>query len=232
MTRKLSSEEPQDELTWEQDISRYLQEHPDFLDRHPALFASLNVAHATDGRVVSLIERQVGILRTENDSLQRQLRELVTIARENDVLAARLHRFALAMADSSSLDDVFDTAYEMLRREFKLDAITILAHGTAPGGFTRAEFVGDDGRLPELLKQVDGARPLCGGKLEDSLMSYLYGRQATDIRSSAIIPLGNPNPLGVLCLGSIDPQRFHSAMGTVYLLKLGDILLHSIARFT
>ena len=230
MTQKLSSE--QRDMLSEEALIEYLQEHPDFLDRHPQLLARLNVAHTTAGGAVSLIERQVGVLRGENESLRRQLRELVAIARENDELAGRLHRFALAMADSSSLDDVFDTAYEMLRREFKLDVVTVLARGAAPGNFARSEFVGDDARLPDVLKQVDGARPLCGGKLEDSLMGYLYGAQASDIRSTAVIPLGHRDPIGVLCLGSHDPHRFHATLGTVYLLKIGDILLHSIARFT
>lgn len=232
MTRKLSSDKPRDESLSEEAVVAYLQEHPDLLDRYPQLLAKLDVAHRVAGGAVSLIERQVGVLRTENESLRRQLRELVAIARDNDELAARLHRFALAMADSSSLDDVLDTAYEMLRREFKLDVVTVLARGNAPGGFARAEFVGDDARLPEVLKQVDGARPLCGGKLEESLMGYLYGPQASEIRSTAVIPLGHRDPLGVLCLGSHDAKRFHATMGTVYLLKLGDILLHSIARFT
>lgn len=230
--KKLPSDTPQDELSWEQTLTAYLHDHPDFLDRHPQLLAHLNVAHTAAGGAVSLIERQVGALRVENESLRRQLRELVAIARDNDELAGRLHRFALAMADSGALDDVLDTAYEMLRREFKLDVVTVLARGTAPGGFARAEFVGDDARLPEVLKLVDGARPLCGGKLEESLMGYLYGRQAAEIRSTAIVPLGHRDPVGVLCLGSHDAQRFHATMGTVYLLKLGDILLHSIARFT
>jgi len=233
MTRKkLSSDQPPDDTASEEALVAYLHEHPDFLDRHPQLLARLSVAHTAAGGAVSLIERQVGLLRTENESLRRQLRELVQIARENDELAGRLHRFALAMADSGSLDDVLDTAYEMLRREFKLDAVTVLARGNAPGGFARGEFVGDDARLPDVLQQVDGARPLCGGKLEESLMGYLYGAQAAEVRSTAIIPLGHRDPVGVLCLGSHDPQRFHATMGTVYLLKLGDILLHSIARFT
>lgn len=232
MTRKLSSDEPQPEPIPEKALVEYLQEHPDFLDRHPQLLARLNVAHGSAAGTVSLIERQVGVLRAENESLRRQLRDLVAIARENDELSAQLHRFALAMADSSSLDDVFETAYEMLRREFKLDVVTVLMRGAAPAGFARSEFVGDDARLPDVLKRVDGARPLCGGKLEESLMTYLYGRQAGDIRSTAIVPLGHRDPTGVLCLGSHDAQRFHATLGTVYLLKLGDILLHSIARFT
>jgi len=232
MTHKASSDDQQKELSWEDAVSRYLEDHPDFFDRHPDVLAKLNLAHQVGGRAISLIERQVGALRDGNAALERQLRELVVIARENDVLAARLHRFALAMSDSASLDDVFDTAHEMLRREFKLDAVAILCAREAGPGFARAELVGGDARLKGVFKQVAGGRPLCGGKFDESLMRYLFGARAGEIKSSALIALGDKDPLGVLCLGSHDPHRFHPGMGTVYLVKLGDILMHSIARFT
>lgn len=232
MTHKASSEEQQKELSWEDAVARYLDDHPDFFDRHPDVLVKLNLSHAIGGRAISLIERQVGALRETNTALERQLRELVVIARENDVLAARLHRFALAMSDSASLDDVFDTAYEMLRREFKLDAAAILCCRESGPGFARAELAGADARLQDVLKQLNGGRPLCGGKFDESLSRYLFGARAAEIKSSALIALGNKDPLGVLCLGSHDPHRFHPGMGTVYLVKLGDILMHSIARFT
>lgn len=232
MTHNVSSDDQHEETSWDEAVRRYLEQHPDFFERHPALLAKLELSHGVDGRAVSLIERQVAVLRQENAALAKQLRELVGIARENDAVAARLHRFALAMADSSALDDVFDTAYEMLRREFRLDAIAIRCRGRAPGNFSRAEFVGDDARLPELLKRFDGQRPLCGNRADESLLGYLFGRQASEVRSSAIIPLGNRDAAGVLALGSHDPQRFHADMGTIHLVKLGDILAHSIARFS
>src|SRR5581483_3643667 len=118
MTQNVTSDEQ--ELSWEEAVARYLEEHPDFLQRHPEILAKLSLRHDVEG-ATSLIERQVRALRSENEALRTQLRELVAIARENDVLSARLHRFALAMADSASLDDVFDNAYEMLRREFRID---------------------------------------------------------------------------------------------------------------
>src|SRR5258706_9528577 len=128
MTQNVSSEEQEKELSWEEAVSRYLEDHPDFFQRHPDALTKLALRHDAGG-ATSLIERQVQLLRDENESLHRQLRELVAIARENDVLGTRLHRFALAMADSASLDDVFDNAYEMLRREFKVDTVAILCRG-------------------------------------------------------------------------------------------------------
>lgn len=224
------SDAQQNELSWEEAVSRYLEDHPDFLQRHPDVLAKVALQHEVRG-ATSLIERQVQVLRGDNEALREQLRELLAIARENDVLSARLHRFALAMSDSASLDDVFDNAYEMLRREFKIDAVAILCRGEGNAAFARAEFVGDDPRLLDLVRQYGTGKPVCAPNFDESLMKYLFGVNAANVRSAALIGLGTRGGFGMLALGSHDARRFHAEMGTVYLVQLGDILMHSIARF-
>lgn len=238
MTQKTTNEEPEKDVSAidsaaEEGIASYLEQHPDFFLRHPEVLEQLDLRHHAAKGTVSLIERQVQVLRDRNHTLDRQLRELVAIARENDVLAARLHRFALAMADSASLDDVFDNAYEMLRREFKLDAVAIIVQSQPNTAFPRSEFVGNDPRVRAVLRQFSrSAKPICGGKHDESMTKYLFGAQAPSVKSSALIPFGARGPNAVLCLGSHDPRRFHSGMGTVYLVQIADILMHSIARFS
>lgn len=230
MKQKLPSEEFQTELSWEEAVARYLEDHPDYFQRYPETLSRILLSHETGGKAVSLIERQVQVLRDQNQALQRQLRELVSNARENDVLSGRLHRFATAMIGCTSLDEVLDTTYDLLRQEFKLDAVVILLRGRPTQG-GRAELVPeDDKRLNTLFQQFSSGKPICGGKFEDSLMSYLFSGRASEIKSSALIPLGEKNPHGVLGLGTQDPHRFHSGMGTVYLTRLGEMLTHSLVR--
>ena len=126
MTQKLPSSEYEAELSWEEAVSRYLEDHPDYFLRYPEILSRLLLEHETGGKAISLIERQVQVLREQSQTLQRQMRELVSNARENDILSGRLHRFATAMIGCTSLDDVLDTTYDLLRQEFKLDAVVIL----------------------------------------------------------------------------------------------------------
>ena len=231
MSQKLPSEEQQRELTWEEAVARYLEDNPDYFLRHGEVLATLKIPHPESGGAISLVERQVQVLREQNHRLQQQLRELVTIARENDVLGERLHRFAQAMIDAASLDDTLNTAQDLLRQEFKLDQVVIRLQGT-PEAAGRPEFSEENHpQLMLLLKQFVRGRPVSGGTYDDTMMAYLFGEAAAEIKSTAMIALGGEAPRGVLCLGSQDALRFHPEMGTLYLVRLGELLVQALRRY-
>src|ERR1700682_2895889 len=74
-------------------VAEYLQTYPDFFERNSPLLIKLRLPHLRDaGATVSLVERQVEVLRERNQSLERKLKELVDVARANDALADRNHR--------------------------------------------------------------------------------------------------------------------------------------------
>lgn len=228
----MSKKQPSEELSWEEAVAGYLEAHPDYFDHRPDILASLALRHADTGRAVSLIERQVAVLRDKNHALERQLRELVDIARENDVVGERLHRFAIAMVDAASLDDVLETAQGMLRQDFHLDAVKILLRGEGTDRIDRPEFTAaNDEKFEALLARVAGKRAVCGGRPDRELLTYLFGRLAADIKSTAFIPLKDARHEGMLCLGSNDAHRFHPEMGTVYLMRLGELLMCSAGRY-
>ncbi len=56
----------------EAQVSDYLRAHPDFLVQHPELLETLELNH-TSGSAVSLIERQVEILRGRSQRLEDRL---------------------------------------------------------------------------------------------------------------------------------------------------------------
>ncbi len=230
MSKKQTEE--QSELSWEEAVSRYLADHPDFFARYPELLTSLDVPHPVEGRAVSLIERQVAVLRDKHGASQRQLRDLIKIARENEALGERVHRFALAVTDCATLDDLLDTTQDMLRREFRLDTVNILLKRRAHDTSERPEFVrASDRRYGALVKLIGTARTLCESRLDADLLDYLFGRQARAIKSTALIPLGGKMQRGILVLGAEDPERFQPEMGTVYLVRLGELFSVALVRF-
>lgn len=235
MSQKQTNEELQQEISWEEAVARFLEQNPDYFQRHPDLLGRIALAHQVGGRAVSLIERQVQVLRDENRNFQRQLRELLGLARDNDALTARLHQFALAMLDARALDDALDAAADILRQEFSLDGARLLVRGRAGAagdvlGGTSPGARDDDTLLDELLALIKDGKPVCGEAPGAPTLRALFGEHATDIKTWALIALGGAAPFGALALASRDPYRFHAGQGTVFLTRLGELLAHGLAR--
>ncbi len=201
----------------QQQVADYLVAHPDFLARHPEVLARIDIPHPT-GDAVSLIERQVATLRAQNRQYREQLESLIAIARENDSLARRLHRLTLALIETRSFDEVLNTLQDELRNLFRADAVEmklfsaddLAAHAAEPGPAMFSDFLARE-------------RPSCGSLPQEQL-EYLFGPQAGETGSAALIPIQAPPLVGVLAIGSHDPQRFDASKSVDFLQRLSDIV--------
>ena len=84
MSTQATPEFVEEELS-EQAVHDFLAAHPDFFERHSTLLSSLNLPHASGG-AISLVERQVSVLRQKELKLERKLRELIEVARRNSAV--------------------------------------------------------------------------------------------------------------------------------------------------
>jgi uncharacterized protein YigA (DUF484 family) len=217
------------EVLTEDAIEQYLSRHPDFFERHAALLEELRLPHPR-GQAVSLVERQVEVLRTRNRQLERKLIDLVQVARDNEALSSRLHRLALGLLEAEGLKDVIATTKDLLRVEFPSTHV-VLKLFKSPRTALQANthlVAADDpaaGLFDGLFKVK---RPVCG-LLADERSLCLFGDEATDVVSAVLIPLVEGKRLGVLGLGSPDRDRFHAGMGTLFLGYLGELVSRAIA---
>ena len=74
------------QLATDLELISLLRENPDILQRHPELLVVLEVPHQA-GAAVSLIERQIAILRKQTSAQDERLHELIEVAHDNVRLA-------------------------------------------------------------------------------------------------------------------------------------------------
>lgn len=200
----------------EQSLIAYLNENPDFFDRNPDLLTRLRLSH-TNGEAVSLIERQVAVLREQAEQDRRKLEEFVAIARENELLNERLHQLTVKLIECCDFDEVVNTLQDLLHDNFRAEAVELLLYSTSEV----EQSINPD--LDGFRDFLDSNRPRCG-RLPGERLEYLFGPQAEDIASTALIPIKGEGLLGVLAIGSHSEHRFHPGMGTDYLIRLGEIV--------
>jgi uncharacterized protein YigA (DUF484 family) len=208
----------------EQAVVAYLERHGDFFDRHPGLLAELSIPHPTGGGAVSLIERQVEALRGEVSRYRNQIRDLVRVARDNDQLSRRLHRMTLDLIDATDFTEVMNILEDHLHEQFKTDAVELKLFSAARGRDQQAATAGHgDADYQEFRTIFDQGRPLCG-RLSQRHLDYLFGPEADDVQSAALLPLPGEEVEGLLAIGSSEPDRFHADMGTELLERLAEIV--------
>lgn len=198
-------------------IATYLSQHSDFFIQHADVLATLAIPHDTGG-AVSLVERQVRVLREENQKYRTQLEGLVQIARENDNIASRLHHLTLALIETQGTDGILNTLQDAMRELLNADAVAMKLFDSQALAEHRQEF------SPAMFQDfLDNDRPSCG-ELAKQQVDYLFGEQGGGIRSVALIPVRSANLVGVVAIGSRDAQRFNLNKSVDFLQRLGEII--------
>lgn len=225
-----SANKPQmdtDELD-EESVADFLQSHPDFFERHQGLLNNMRIPHRTGG-AVSLVERQVATLRQKNLQLERKLRDLVEVARSNDDLADKVHSLATELLAAGSRAQAVGVAEELLRSSFNADHSVLVLFGADSvnefGGqsrFLRLVERGDQAMGP-FKTFLKNSVPRCG-KIRDSQRTFLFGPDAEEVGSAALVPLGENAATGFLAIGSRDAEYFHPGKSMDFLSRLGDLL--------
>lgn len=220
----------QDTLDTEQQLLELLKDYPDILARNPALLAELEIPHES-GQAVSLIERQVGVMRDKLRASDKRLRELMDIARSNERLAESCHRLAINLLGSHDLEDVISLVLDELGNELGADfAVIRLITDDSDRLNDKPELFIDKNtaELKAFSTMLDNRKSLCGRCTKEQL-DFLFGEDADQIGSAAVIPLVAGAKLGLLGLGGNDERRFSIAMGTEFLNQIGELVSAALA---
>jgi hypothetical protein len=217
-------------------VADYLQNAPDFFERNSQLLAKLRLPHVRDvTATVSLVERQVEVLRERNTSLERKLKELVEVARANDTLADRIHRLSQRLIRARSMLETVNAIETSLREDFDaMNSVLVLfldeARALQPeaGRFLRAASAADE-EIKSFDSLMTSGKPRCG-QVRDAQRDYLFGRDSVAIGSVALTPLGAKGALGILAIGASDAERFHPGMSTEFLSRIGELLTYALTR--
>ena len=218
-------------------VEDYLREHPDFFATRAALLAELTIPHVAGG-AVSLIERQVDVLREQNHRYRKQLQELVQIARDNDRLVDHLQNLTLGLMDVDNVSQKLILLQNSLQHDLNVDAATLCIYqawrGIVPEGhpceFLEFADIDGDGPLIGVTKSLRNGDPVCGRLRQDQL-ALLFPGHAAQVRSAALVPLAASPPFApevqlgaILAIGSRRGDRFYAEMGTMFLKYLGHLM--------
>ena len=206
----------------ENDLRDFLLENPDYFQKNPDLLSLISVPHSSVS-AVSLVEKQVSVLRERNVDLRHKLRDLGTLARENEQLFGDVRSLVLALVPQTSVGALEKALFKVFREQFELEyGALILFPGRATGenGVRTLPESQVMGRMSVLL----GNRNAGCGPLRAEEFAFLFpGSEFAGSAAVALISNGD-TPLGMLAVGSSDTGHYESSMGTLFLEFSAEVL--------
>lgn len=150
----------------EQQVREYLKQNGDFLKRNPDMLDYLHISHAS-GSAVSLVEKQVGVLRERNIEMRRRLTSLTNNARDNDKLYEKTRTLVLELLDADSPASISQSFLRSMRDDFETEHATLILFGDSPRENCRVDSA-DRARI-EIGGLLNGDKAVCGTLRQEEL---------------------------------------------------------------
>ena len=198
------------------------------------MLARLKLPHSRGGSTISLVERQIEVLREKQAALESKLAELVRVARANDAISERLHRFTRRLLlGAVPREEAVARIEAGLREDFDAFQAVLVLIGEPSAPAASPRFVrtvpATDPNLKSFESLFSSGKPRCG-QARDSQREFLFGPEGLEMASVALVPLGEKGAVGLLALGSNDRDRFHPAMSTEFLARMAELIATSLSN--
>lgn len=210
-------------------IIEYLRSHPEFFTLNADLLEYLEIPHVC-GKAISLIERQVLVLREKNQRLQQEMNETLLLAKKNMLLIEATKDLTLRILKATSLNAILDALHESLHYDFKIDLIQIgLAdHFTFSNNTIVSLYKRDQ---HPLLKDILKGNKITARRLSKEILYSLFKESAVEAKSTILIPLGRQGIFGYIALGSRNPKYFQKEIDILFLDHIGKILAQRLPYY-
>ncbi len=195
------------------DLVGYLQQNPNIFQQHPEL---LELVTLSDSRgTASLLERQMGMLKERLKEHKSQQSQYMQMARENEQISDSFSQVICQMIGFTNLSQFATEFPTELRNTFNIDEVSFKT------GQAAARRPSDNQGYEDAVRRMVNNRAVCDNRWPSNIMNLFF---SPAIKSAALIPMRKPDSsesLGILALGSQDPERYTNDLGTSHLDRLG-----------
>ena len=211
------------ELSSEQ-VASYLRTHPEFFIEQNDLLAEMSLPHES-GNAISLLERQVTILRDRGIDTRQKLANLLENARNNDQLFDTTRSLVLALLRAENIAEIANIAQSQLSGLANIDRceiILITQEGIKASDSARIES-GD--KLQQEFPDVFRLKKTHCGAISEKQINFIFPENSNDIHSTAVCPvIDNDEILALIAFGNQAENYFNVNLDTLFLDFIGHVV--------
>lgn len=212
------------------DVAQFLKDNPAFFLKNEALLADLYLPHAS-GDAVSLLERQVSILRERNIDMRKRVSELLENGQRNDALFLKTKNLVLELLRTKNINELMLRLKDYCLAEFQVDQVQcLLIANENTHKVTNATVIAEAEVELKFSALLNSDKSVSGNFREQEL-ELLFNNNHHGIASAITQPIVlEGKAIAFLSLGSFDAEYFKSGMDTLFLNFIADILAQLIPR--
>ena len=208
----------------EDQIVGYLRQNPDFFARHDDLLAEISLPHDS-GSAISLLERQVNILRERGTEARQKLNNLLENARNNDQLFDTTQHLVLALLGAANATEIAEIAQKQLSNHANVDACELIVVEKEGLDVTSTVRTQCSEHLKTEFEDIFRLKRTHCGSLNQKTIDQLFQNDAAPIRSTALCPvISNGEVLAILALGNQRKDTFSVNLDTLFLDFIGRVV--------
>ena len=197
----------------EKEVEQFLLLNPDFLSKNSHILNALEIVHETGG-AVSLIQKQVELLRENYNSTSNNLLGLIEIAKNNENIFIRTKELILDLILCKNSTDIISLTERRFEKTFQADKCKLI-------------FFRENTNLPK-------------GRIVNPKEAHrVFGKKynAADIycgpinkKECVLVPIKNQDCPGLLALGSKKHGTYSEDYDSMFLEFISQVLANLIER--
>jgi uncharacterized protein len=204
-------------------VAEYLQKNSEFFIDHAQLLADLSLPHES-GNAVSLLERQVKILRDRSIESRLTLNTLLENARSNDQLFSVTRNLILTLLEETQLEQMISVTKANLCTQPGIDACSIILLDN-----TSSRASADVETARELLQSFPSLfrspPKVLSQALDKEAAHLLFPGLMLNIRSAALCPVTYAGSIvAILAIGNQAQSYFNEELDTLFLDFIAEVL--------
>lgn len=222
-TAEKVTDDSEGEITADQVVS-FLRAHPKFFIEQEDLLADLSLPHRS-GKAISLLERQVTILRDRGIEARQKLNNLLDNARNNDQLFDTTRNLVLALLRAKNVTEIADVTQDQLSNHANIDACEVIVVDHPELRVSDSVRTASVDKLRTDFSDVFRLKRTHCGTLTADQISYLFPNSGNKIKSTALCPvLSNGEVLALIAFGNQADNYFNINLDTLFLDFIGRVV--------
>ena len=203
------------------EIAEYLILNPNFFKENPEVLNSIEIIHES-GAAVSLIQKQVELLRSNYNSTTDKLMELLGIAKNNEDIFILTKELILSLIDASSIEEIVALIEKSFVADFGAKKSKVLFFTESSKNLPKGR-VKNPAEARNILGNLLKPGKIFCGEVNKKVAKFIFN-QKTGVKEIALVPLNSSSLLGLIALGSDQPGKYSDNKDSLFLDFIAEVV--------